>query len=211
MLVVVLIVIALMGFNLTALREPGRLETSVANWGTHFLIRRASRHEIPPRPQVTKASVGTGGTHYGLECSICHGTDGRAQTPLGRWMYPRVADLTSKQVQSYSDQELFWIIQNGIRYTGMPAFAKVETEDHIWDLVNYVRTLPSKLGSENLNRDSDFPQRGRDDPSSGTWFSSTVTCSKGISAAATLPEWLWRRQALQPFTRGSWHRRGTHR
>ena len=72
---------------------------------------------------------------------MCHGTDGRGQVPQGRWMYPRAADLTSNQVQSYSDQELFWIVQNGIRFTGMPAFGQVETADHIWDLVNYVRTL----------------------------------------------------------------------
>jgi mono/diheme cytochrome c family protein len=58
-------------------------------------------------------------------------------------MYPRATDLTSKEVQRYSDQELFWIIKNGIRFTGMPAFGKVETADNIWGLVNYVRTLPS--------------------------------------------------------------------
>jgi len=58
-------------------------------------------------------------------------------------MYPRATDLTSKEVQSYSDQELFWIINNGIRFTGMPGFGKLEMPDHIWDLVNYVRTLPS--------------------------------------------------------------------
>jgi len=46
-------------------------------------------------------------------------------------MYPRASDLTSKQVQSYSDQELFWIIQNGIRFTGIPAFADVESPDRI--------------------------------------------------------------------------------
>jgi hypothetical protein len=57
-------------------------------------------------------------------------------------MYPRAADLTTKQVQSYSDQELFWIIKNGIRFTGMPAFGKVETADNISGLVKYVRTLP---------------------------------------------------------------------
>jgi hypothetical protein len=56
-------------------------------------------------------------------------------------MHPRAADLSSEQVQNFSDQELFWIIQNGIRFTGMPAFGKVETANHIWDLVNYVRTL----------------------------------------------------------------------
>ena len=143
MLVVVLIVIAitLMRFNLSALQEPGRLETSVANWGTHFLIRRASRQGIPARPADTKASVASGSTLYFSECGMCHGSDGRTPMPAGRWMHPRAADLTSEQVQSFSDQELFWIIQNGIRFTGMPAFGKVETGDDIWNLVNYVRTL----------------------------------------------------------------------
>jgi len=57
-------------------------------------------------------------------------------------MYPRAADLTSRESQSYSDQEIFWIIRNGIRLSGMPAFGKVEPDDHIWDLVSYVRALP---------------------------------------------------------------------
>jgi mono/diheme cytochrome c family protein len=141
-LVVVLIVIALMRFKLTALQEPGPAETRLANLSKRYFIYRASRHGTPPRPQDTKASIERGSSHYGVDCSVCHADDGRSQRPLGRWMYPRASDLTSKQVQSYSDEELFWIIQNGIRFTGMPAFGKVETPDRVWDLVNYVRTLP---------------------------------------------------------------------
>jgi mono/diheme cytochrome c family protein len=163
-LAVVLIVIAVMRFNFTALPAPGRLETHVANQAKRFFIGRASRQGIPARPRDTKASVETGSTQYGLDCSVCHATDGRGQGTPGQWMYPRASDLTSKGVQSYSDQELFWIIQNGVRYTGMPAFGKVETPDHIWDLVNYVRTLPGELRSENSIRDSDSAQRRRDDP-----------------------------------------------
>jgi len=146
--VVTVIVITLMRFNLTALQEPGSLETFVANRATRFIIHRASRQGLPPRPADTKASVASGGTSYSSECGMCHGNDGRTQTPTGRWMYPRAADLTSAQVQSYSDQELFWIVQNGIRFTGMPAFGQVETGDHIWNLVNYVRTLPGALGNQ---------------------------------------------------------------
>ena len=140
--VVALIVIALMRFNLTALREPGPTETRLANLAKRYFIYRVSRHGIPPPPKDTKASIERGSSHYGLDCSVCHADDGRSQRPLGEWMYPRASDLTSKQVQSYSDQELFWIIQNGTRFTGMPAFGNVETPDHVWDLVNYVRTLP---------------------------------------------------------------------
>ena len=64
----------------------------------------------------------------------------------------RAADLTSEQVQSYSDQERFWIIRNGIRFTAMPAFGEVETDDHIWDLVNYVRTLPGDSRNKTSNK-----------------------------------------------------------
>jgi len=140
----VLIAIAVMRVNLTARPEPGRVETRIANLSKRFFIYRSSRHPIPPRPNDTKASIERGGSHYGLDCGVCHADDGRAQRAPGQWMYPRASDLTSKQVQSYSDQELFWIIQNGIRFTGMPAFGDVETPDHVWDLVNYVRTLPSE-------------------------------------------------------------------
>jgi mono/diheme cytochrome c family protein len=139
----VLIAIEVMRFSSTALQEPGPLEMRAANAAKHLLIRLASRRGIPPPPVDTRASVEAGGTHYGLDCGTCHGIDGRSQTPSGRWMYPRAADLTSERVQSYSDQELFWIINNGIRLTGMPGFGKMETPDHIWGLVNYVRTLPS--------------------------------------------------------------------
>lgn len=141
-LVCVLTVLLVPRFHLSALQEPGSVETHTANAAKHFLIRRASRHVLPQRPPDSKVDIEAGGTHYGLDCAICHGVDGRAQTPSGRWMYPRAADLTSKQVQSYSDQELFWIINNGIRFTGMPGFGKIETPDHIWDLVNYMRSLP---------------------------------------------------------------------
>lgn len=147
-LALVLILFGLARFNLTALNQPGHLETRFADLAKRLVIGRASRREIPPRPRGTNASSDTGNTQYGLDCALCHGNDGRAQDPPGRWMYPRAADLTSNQVQSYSDQELFWIIQNGIRFTGMPAFGKAETSDHIWDIVDYVRTLPSDLRSQ---------------------------------------------------------------
>jgi hypothetical protein len=46
-------------------------------------------------------------------------------------------------MQSYSNLELFWIINNGIRFTGMLDFGKIEAPDQIWGLVKYMRTLPS--------------------------------------------------------------------
>lgn len=134
-------------FTLSALPEPGRAETFLANKVKHYLVHRSSRQGIPPPPADFAASIKEGDDLFGTDCSECHGASGHKPTDAGRWMYPRAADLTSHEVQSYSDRELFWIIRNGICLSGMPAFGKVETEEHIWDLVRYVRTLPTSAKS----------------------------------------------------------------
>ena len=79
---VLLIGVGLMHFSLTALQEPGPLETRIANLTKHSAILLASRHGVPPRPLDTKASSELGGAHYGLDCGICHGVDGRLKRHL---------------------------------------------------------------------------------------------------------------------------------
>ena len=137
-------VVAIAGFTqirLDALQEPGHLETVLATGAKRLVIRWASREGIPPAPTNLQASVEEGDKLYAADCSMCHGADGHTATDAGRWMYPRAADLTSSGVQRYSDRELFWIIKNGIRLSGMPAFGKVESDERIWNLVHFVRTL----------------------------------------------------------------------
>ena len=128
-------------FSLSAIPEPGKAETYLASAAKRIYVRRASREPIPPPPVNLNASIEQGDKLYGTDCADCHGMDGHKPTDAGRWMYPRAADLTSREVQQYSDRELFWIVKNGIRFTGMPAFGNVETSEHIWNLVHYLRTL----------------------------------------------------------------------
>ena len=134
---------AALSFNLSALPDPGPTETALALRAKNFLIRRASRDGVPPAPIDSAKSVAEGQNRFGTECGMCHGVNGRTPTDNGRWMYPRTVDLGSEPVQHYSDRELFWIIKNGIRLSGMPAFGKTQTDQHIWDLVHYARTLRS--------------------------------------------------------------------
>jgi hypothetical protein len=79
-LVVVLIVIALLRCNLTALSEPGRFETRTANMTKRCFHPRASRQGAD---------------------------DGRAQRPPGQWMHPRAADLTSKECRATPTRSCF--------------------------------------------------------------------------------------------------------
>jgi mono/diheme cytochrome c family protein len=142
MLVTALGIVGLAQFRLDALQEPGRVETALATRAKRTLIRRSSRDGIPPAPTNLGASVEEGDKLYGTDCGGCHGLDGNKLTDAGRWMYPRAARLASHEVQQYSDRELFWIVKNGIRLSGMPAFGNVESDEHIWNLVHYIRTLP---------------------------------------------------------------------
>ncbi len=56
-------------------------------------------------------------------------------------MYPRVPSLSSPAVQQMSDKELFWVIKNGICLSGMPGFARLDSDPEIWQITYYVRSL----------------------------------------------------------------------
>ena len=144
--VVVVIVIAavifgIASFNLSALPDPGRFETSVATHAKAWYIGRAARMSAHPALPNNAASVAAGSALFSMDCASCHGEDGRKPTPVGKSMYPRAVDLSSPQVQQMSDPEIFWVIKNGVRLSGMPGFARINSDDEIWQLAYYVRSL----------------------------------------------------------------------
>jgi mono/diheme cytochrome c family protein len=133
-LAAVVVIVGFTQIKLDALQEPGHLETVIATQAKHLLVRWNSRDGIPPAPTDLQASVDEGDKLYGIECAMCHGPDGHTTSPA---------------VQQYSDRELFWIVKNGIRLSGMPAFGRVESDEHIWNLSHYVRTLRRSAPPEN--------------------------------------------------------------
>jgi cytochrome c553 len=155
------VLVALFAFsrvNVSALPEPGKAETYLVNQSKRVIIRRSSRRITLPRADDLQASAAEGEKLYGVDCAACHGMQGTTPTDAGRWMYPRAASLPSPDVQRYSDAELFWIVKNGIRLSGMPGFGKTENDMNIRHLVDYVRTLadsrskpPQVYDSKGLN------------------------------------------------------------
>lgn len=140
--------ILLSRFSISAVPDPGPFETRMATASLHAIVASRARREVPAEPPSTPTSVASGEMTFGGECAHCHGTEGDKPTDIGRGMYPRAPSLASHDVQEWSDAELFYIIRNGVRYTGMPGFAKILPDDQIWTLVNYVRSLgPQKSGS----------------------------------------------------------------
>jgi mono/diheme cytochrome c family protein len=91
--------------------------------------------------------------HYADHCAVCHANDGSGDSAIGRGLYPKAPDMRAIATQSLTDGELFSIIENGIRLTGMPAWGTgmPEGERDSWALVHFIRRLP-KLTPEEIER-----------------------------------------------------------
>lgn len=101
------------------------------------------------RKMPSTANAARGEQSYSAECIICHGQKGKGDGQYGLGLYPNAADLTASRTQTKTDGMLFWEIAHGVNLTGMPAFGKdypggFHTDDEIWDLVAYVRSIAAK-------------------------------------------------------------------
>lgn len=133
--------------GLAADAEPGRPERAIAARLVRLSIPAAARRE--ENPFRSDAAVWrTSADHFEDHCAVCHGVDGHGHTELGDNMYPKVPDLGSAAVQRLSDGDLFYIVQNGVRWTGMPAWRGEHTQEDTWRLVSFVRKVPSLTRQE---------------------------------------------------------------
>jgi mono/diheme cytochrome c family protein len=129
--------------GLTARATPAALEAKVARSVRALAVSGGERRRANPVPRSEEA-VRAGLEHYADHCAVCHANDGSGSTQFGRGMFPPPPDLRAAPTQEMSDGELFYIIENGIRFTGMPAFAtgSAEGEAESWKLVHFIRRLP---------------------------------------------------------------------
>jgi mono/diheme cytochrome c family protein len=92
---------------------------------------------------TTTQSIDNGKEAFSHYCAACHGLDGQnTGVPFGDRMSPPVPVLSSSSVQSYTDGQIKWIIDNGISPSGMPASKGILTDNEIWSIVVYIRHLP---------------------------------------------------------------------
>jgi mono/diheme cytochrome c family protein len=129
--------------GLAADAEPGHAERLIASRLVRLAIPADARQQQNPLAADDKTIWRTAADHYGDHCAACHGNDGRGDTQLGRNMYPDVPSFADETVQRLSDGELFYIIQNGVRWTGMPAWKDEHSADDSWRLVSLIRAMPT--------------------------------------------------------------------
>ena len=88
---------------------------------------------------ASEANLLEGRARYQEYCAVCHGPDGKGNTVLGRGLYPPAGDLTSPKAQIYTDGQLFWMVSEGVRFSGMPAGRAMHSEEQMWKIVLYLR------------------------------------------------------------------------
>jgi mono/diheme cytochrome c family protein len=136
------------GFS--ARERPSPLEAFVA--GRVRLLGVPAQDRRAVNPVAASAEVlGRARAHFADHCATCHANDGSGETAIGRNLYPKAPDMRKQATQSLSDGQIFWIIKNGVRLTGMPAWgADTKEDDRVtWELVRFIRHLP-RLTPEEL-------------------------------------------------------------
>ena len=139
--------------------EPTRTETAIARRLRQLGIPasyKALGNPVPASPQALSA----GRAHFADHCAICHANDGSGGTEMGRNLYPRTPDLRLAQTQQLTDGELFYIVENGIRFTGMPGWGdgSEESQRASWHLVSFIRHLPQLTPEEKLQMERMNPK-----------------------------------------------------
>lgn len=130
-----------------ARRAPGRFETAVARRLRSFSIpgeAKAEKNPVSSSPALLQESA----RHFADHCASCHANDGSGNTEVGRNLFPPAPDMRLAATQQLSDGELYYVIHNGIRWTGMPAWGASGDDQDSWKLVVFIRHLPYLTAEE---------------------------------------------------------------
>jgi mono/diheme cytochrome c family protein len=127
--------------------NPSRLETFVAKTARALSIPSAERNAKNPF-SATPEILSEARDHFADHCATCHGNDGSGKTEIGQNLYPKPPDMRQAGTQNLTDGEIYYIIHNGIRLTGMPAWGEAGKDDDSWKLVLFIRHLPQMTPGE---------------------------------------------------------------
>ena len=127
-------------FNVAA-TDP---DSAMTEWVLHTTMRRSvamrSSGIVPPKTFADEQAR-DGFEEFNAMCASCHGAPGRMRSAVGKGLRPRAPDL-ALAARDWDSGNLFWIVKNGIKMTGMPAFGPTHDDQTIWNIVAFVNRLP---------------------------------------------------------------------
>lgn len=150
--IVVLVILTLLGglvfiyagsYNVAATsQDSGFMRWLLATTREQSIERRAEDVIPPPESDMTNPqTLRIGFEHYNEMCVVCHGAPGIEPGEARAGLNPK-PPLLAKVAKQLSTKEIFWVIKHGIKMTGMPAWGPTHSDDKIWAMVAFVKSLP---------------------------------------------------------------------
>jgi cytochrome c553 len=158
------VVYVMLARGFSAREHPSALEQWMARRARAMAAPADAKNRTNPVPNSSQV-LAEARAHWADHCAGCHANNGSGDTEMGKRMYPPAPDMRQADTQQMTDGELFFIIQNGIRMTGMPAWgggatsdAKQHDEEDSWKLVRFIRHLPQISAEEEREMQSLNPK-----------------------------------------------------
>jgi mono/diheme cytochrome c family protein len=117
-------------------------------WASKTALDATLRREAPKPPYPftpTDQDVATGAKLYVQNCAVCHGTANSTANAIARGLGVRPPQFAKHGVDDDPEGVTYWKIEHGIRFTGMPAYAKVLDEKSIWQITYFLKRAPDHL------------------------------------------------------------------
>jgi len=145
-------IIIFLGVSLTGLYnvsvlspDPGIMQWFFSTTSDHSVEHHAKGIKLPDLND--SAMVAVGFDHYNEMCVSCHGAPGVKRSEVGQGLFPQAPDLT-ESAKEMPARELFWVVKNGIKSTGMPAFGKTHSDQKIDDIVAFLEKMKNMSPQE---------------------------------------------------------------
>lgn len=154
LVVLAAVTVAAVGYGLTMMHhgfsakdEPSSLELVIARAMRDLAMPASAKNEKNPF-SANREVLAAAQAHFADHCATCHANNGSGDTEIGKSLYPKAPDMRLPQTQDLTDGELYYIIHNGVRLTGMPAWGESDQDDDSWKLVVFIRHLPQLTPEE---------------------------------------------------------------
>lgn len=123
---------------------------ALTHWWLHTGMERSVRYHASDikAPSLDRPEMIMGGfRHYREMCMGCHLAPGIESSEIRKGLIPKPPTL-QKAARHWRPSELFWIVKNGVRMTGMPAWGPSHDDEKIWDIVAFLERLPDMTAAQ---------------------------------------------------------------
>jgi mono/diheme cytochrome c family protein len=120
-------------------------DPAVMDWALGTISDRSVENHasgIPTSPTFESPDLAVGYDHYSEMCVFCHGAPGVDPSDAVKGMNPNPPDLM-ESVTDMTPSQVFWVVKNGIKMTGMPAFGPTHDDQTLWNIAAFVKGLPA--------------------------------------------------------------------